>query len=152
MHEGNSFIAEKRFEVALLMKPNDPRVLAGLLHCQIAANLTGSAAITLRSLLAKHPEMMDVTYGEQALPPRDRVDRAMATVRDRLAKGQRPVDDGLLLAYLGHLVDDKDAIRSGLAAVNGSPENDMLRQLLERLWLSSDSKPVVEPASPANAP
>ncbi|MFM7808740.1 MAG: hypothetical protein ACKPEA_12590, partial [Planctomycetota bacterium] len=96
MHEGNSFVAEKRFEVALLMKPNDPRVLAGLLHCQIAANLTGSAAITLRSLLAKHPEMMDVTYGEQALPPRDRVDRAMATVRDRLASAQRPVDDGLL--------------------------------------------------------
>ncbi|MBM4006000.1 MAG: hypothetical protein FJ292_00290 [Planctomycetes bacterium] len=141
MHEGNSFVAEKRFEVALLMKPNDPRVIAGLLHCQIAANLTGSAAITLRSLLAKHPEMMDVTYGEQALPPRDRVDRAMATVRDRLASAQRPVDDGLLLAYLGHLVDDKDAIRTGLAVVKGSPENDMLRQLLERLWLAADAKP-----------
>lgn len=152
MHEGNSFVAEKRFEVALLMKPHDPRVQAGLLHCQIAANLAGSASITLRSLLAKHPEMMDVQYGAQALPPRDRIDRAMATVRDRLATGRRPVDDGLLLAYLGHLVGDTDAMRTGLDSVQGSSENDTLRQLLERLWLSPGSKPTVGPASPASAP
>ena len=148
MHAGNSFTAEKRFEVALLMRPHDPRVLAGLLHCQIAANLAGSASITLRSLLAKHPEMMDVKYGEQAMPPRDRIDRAMVTVKDRLASGQRPVDDGLLLAYLGHLIDDKDAIRTGLAAVKGSPENDTLRQLLERLWLAPDAKSATESAAP----
>jgi hypothetical protein len=152
MHEGNSFVAEKRFEVALLMKPHDPRVQAGLLHCQIAANLAGSAALTLRSLLAKHPEMMDVQYGAQALPPRDRIDRAMATVKERLASGRKPDDDGLLLAYLGHLVGDADAMRTGLAAVKGSVENDTLRQLLERLWLSPDAKPAVAPASPASAP
>jgi len=152
MHEGNSFVAEKRFEVALLMKPHDPRVQAGLLHCQISANLAGSAAITLRSMLAKHPEMMDVQYGAQALPPRDRIDRAMATVKERLALGRKPVDDGLLLAYLGHLVDDKDAMRTGLAEVKGSLENDTLRQLLERLWLSPDAKPAVEPAAPTTGP
>lgn len=152
MHEGNSFVAEKRFEVALLMRPHDPRVQAGLLHCQISANLAGSAAITLRSMLAKHPEMMDVQYGAQALPPRDRIDRAMATVKERLALGRKPVDDGLLLAYLGHLVGDADAMRTGLAEVKGSLENDTLRQLLERIWLSPDAKPAVTPASPANAP
>jgi hypothetical protein len=92
--------------------------------------------------------MMDVKYGEQAMPPRDRIDRAMVTVKDRLAGGQRPVDDGLLLAYLGHLIDDKDAIRTGLAAVKGSPENDTLRQLLERLWLAPDAKPATEPSAP----
>jgi hypothetical protein len=147
MHEGNSFVAEKRFEVALAMRPNDPRALAGLLHCQIGANLAGSAAITLRTLLSTHPEMMDVRFGEQALPPRDRIDRAIATARERLGRGQRPVDDGLLLAYLGHLVGDADAVRTGLAAVQGSPENDTLRQLLERLWLAPDAKPGIEPAS-----
>ena len=152
MHEGNSFVAEKRFEVALLMKPHDPRVQAGLLHCQIAANLAGSASITLRSMLARHPEMMDVQYGAQALPPRDRIDRAMATVKERLASGRKPDDDGLLLAYLGHLVGDADAMRTGLSAVKGSVENDTLRQLLERLWLSPDAKPAVAPASPASAP
>lgn len=152
MREGNSFVAEKRFEVALLMKPHDPRVQAGLLHCQISANLAGSAAITLRSMLAKHPEMMDVQYGAQALPPRDRIDRAMATVKERLALGRKPVDDGLLLAYLGHLVGDADAMRTGLAEVKGSLENDTLRQLLERLWLSPDAKPAVEPAAPTTGP
>jgi hypothetical protein len=147
MHEGNSFIAEKRFEVALTMRPNDARALAGLLHCQIGANLAGSAAITLRTLLSKHPEMMDVSYGEQALPPRDRLERTLVTVRERLGRGQRPVDSGLLMAYLGHLLGDTDAMRAGLAGVQGSPENDTLRQLLERLWLSLGAKPGIDPAA-----
>jgi hypothetical protein len=147
MHEGNSFIAEKRFEVALTMRPNDARALAGLLHCQIGANLAGSAAITLRTLLSKHPEMMDVSYGEQALPPRDRLERTLVTVRERLGRGQRPVDSGLLMAYLGHLLGDTDAMRAGLAGVQGSPENDTLRQLLERLWLSPGAKPGIDPAA-----
>jgi hypothetical protein len=43
-------------------------------------------------------------------------------------------------------------MRTGLAAVKGSVENDTLRQLLERLWLSPDAKPAVAPASPASAP
>lgn len=152
MHEGNSFVAEKRFEVAMAMRPSDPRVQAGLLHCQIGANLAGSAAITLRSLLSRHPEMMDVRYGEQALPPRDRIERAMATAGDRLRAGQRPVDDGLLLAYLGHLLGDSGAIRTGLAAVTGSPENDTLRQLLEKLWLAPDAKPGIESGTDAAKP
>jgi len=149
MHDGNSFVAEKRFEVAMTMKPNDPRVQAGLLHCQIGANLAGSAAITLRSLLSRHPEMMDVRYGEQALPPRDRIERAMVTAGDRLRLAQRPVDDGLLLAYLGHLLGDSEAIRTGLAAVKGSAENDTLRQLLEKLWLSPNAKPGIESGADA---
>ena len=147
MREGNSFTAEKRFEVALLMKPNDPRALAGLLHCQISANLAGSAAITLRTLFARHPEMMDVQYGEQVLPRQDRIERTMANVKERLGRSKTPVDDGLLLAYLGRLVGDADTMRTGLAAVQGTPEDDTLRQLLERLWLAPDAKPAVQPAA-----
>ena len=152
MHEGNSFVAEKRFEVVLAMKPNDPRATAGLLHCQIGANLTGSAAITLRSLLARNPEMMDVRFGEQAMPPRERLDRALASVRERISRGSRPAENGLLLAYIGHLLGDQAAIREGLALVGGSPSDETMRALLERLWLAPDAKPAIEPTVSTEAP
>jgi len=151
MHEGNCFTAEKRFEVAMLIKPGDPRPLAGMLHCQIGANLAGSAAITLRSLLSSHPEMIDVRYGEQAVPPRARIERAMATTRERIARSASPVDDGLLLAYLGHLTGDRAAIQEGLSHVKGKPQDETLRQLLEKIWLAPDAKPGIEPAA-ASAP
>lgn len=151
MHEGNSFTAEKRFEIALLMKPGDARASAGLLHCQIGANLPGSASITLRALLSEHPEMMDVRYGAQAMPVRERIERTLATTRERVREGRDPQDYGLLQAYLGHLLGDEKAIREGLSFVKGRPEDDAMRGLLERLWLSPGSKPGIEPA-PAATP
>ena len=151
MHQGNSFVAEKRFEVAMTMKPGDPRCKAGMLHCQIGANLAGSAAITLRSLLSSHPEMIDVRYGEQAVPPRARIERAMATTRERIARSASPVDDGLLLAYLGHLTGDRAAIQEGLSHMKGKPQDETLRQLVEKIWLAPDAKPGIEPAA-ASAP
>ena len=151
MHEGNGFTAEKRFEIALLMKPGDARATAGLLHCQISANLPGSASITLRSLFTDHPEMMDVRYGEQAMPPRARIERALASTRERVREGRDTQDYGLLQAYLGHLLGDEAAVREGLSFVKGRPEDDTMRGLLERLWLSPGAKPGIE-AAPAPAP
>lgn len=152
MHQGNSFTAEKRFEVALLMKPGDARATAGLLHCQIGANLPGSASITLRALLTEHPEMMDVRYGAQAMPVRTRIERTLASTRERILEGRDVSDFGLLQAYLGHLLGDEKAIREGLTFVKGRPEDDALRGLLERLWLAPDAKPGIEgtaaPATP----
>ena len=150
MHQGNSFIAEKRFEVALLMKPGDARATAGLLHCQIGANLPGSASITLRALLTEHPEMMDVRYGAQAMPVRARIEHTLASTRERILNGRDASDFGLLEAYLGHLLGDENAIREGLSFVKGTPEDDTLRGLLERLWLAPGAKPGIEP--PAAAP
>lgn len=152
MHEGSGFTAEKRFEVALLMKPGDARATAGLLHCQVAANLPGSASITLRALLTEHPEMMDVRYGAQAMPPRARIERALVSTRERILEGRDAQDLGLLQAYLGHLLGDEGAIREGLSFVRGRPEDDALRGLLERLWLAPGAKPGIEPAAGASEP
>ena len=148
MHEGNSFVAEKRFEVVLAMKPGDARATAGLLHCQIGANLPGSAAITLRALLTEHPEMMDVRYGAQAMPPQARLERTAAAVRERLKAGRDTSDYGLLLAYIGHLVGDTGAVQEGLGWVKGTPGDDTMRALLEKLWLAPDAKPAIEGATP----
>lgn len=148
MNEGNSFSAEKRFEVALTMRPGDPRATAGMLHCQIGANLPGSAAITLRELLTSHPEMMDVTYSAQAMPPQARVEKAISSTRDLIRLGRDTASYGLLLAYMGHLLGDRAVIEEGLASLKGSPADDTMNGILRKLWLGGELKSGIEGASP----
>lgn len=148
MNEGNSFSAEKRFEIALTMRPGDPRATAGMLHCQIGANLPGSAAITLRELLTNNPEMMDVTYSAQAMPPQARVEKSITSTRDLIRLGRDTADYGLLLAYMGHLLGDRAVIEEGLASLKGSPADETMNGILRRLWLGGDVKSGIEGASP----
>lgn len=148
MNEGNSFSAEKRFEIALTMRPGDPRATAGMLHCQIGANLPGSAAITLRELLTNSPEMMDVTYSAQAMPPQARVEKAIAGTRDLIRLGRDTADYGLLLAYMGHLLGDRAVIEEGLASLKGSPADDTMSGILRKLWLGGEVKSGIEGAGP----
>ena len=152
MNEGNSFAAEKRFEIALTMRPGDPRATAGMLHCQIGANLPGSAAITLRDLLSNHPEMMDVTYSAQAMPPQARVEKAIASTRDLIRVGRETADYGLLLAYMGHLLGDRAVIEEGLASLKGSPADETMTGILQKLWLGGTVKSGIEGASPLGTP
>ncbi len=148
MHLGNSFLAEKQFEVALAISPGDPRATAGLLHCQIAGNLIGSAATTLEALLVDHPEMMDVKWAPEAIPTPDRLAKAMASCRASIqAKNDEP-SQGLLLAYIGHLTGDSAAIREGLQAMQGSPQHESRAALLSKLWIDS---PPASPDSPKPA-
>ena len=141
LREGNNFIAEKRFEVALLLKQDDPRATAGLLHCQIGANLPGSASLTLRKLFTQSPEMMDVVYGPEALPPADRVTKALESARARMKAGRDAADYGLLVAYIGRLLGDRAAIEEGLAQVKGTPGDDTLAGVLRKLWLDAPAAP-----------
>ncbi len=151
MHEGDTFVAEKQFEVALLLKPGDPRATAGMLHCQIGANLPGAAAITLRGLFTEHPEMIDVSYAAEALPPTDRLQRCVGSTRDLIRLGRRPADYGLLLAYLGHLLRDPAIIREGLVHVTGSTADDTMAELLRHLWLEDGGAKTPEPAAVSGA-
>lgn len=148
MNQGNSFAAEKRFEVALTMRPGDPRATAGMLHCQIGANLPGSAAITLRDLLTNHPEMMDVTYSAQAMPPQARVERAITSTRDLIRLGRDTGDYGLLLAYMGHLLGDRAVMEEGLTVMQGRAGDQVMAGILRRLWLGGAVKPGIEGAAP----
>jgi hypothetical protein len=150
MREGNNFIAEKRFEVALLLKPDDPRATAGLLHCQIGANLPGSASITLRKLFTQSPEMMDVTYAPEALPQPARLTKALEGAKVRMTANRDPADYGLLVAYIGRLLGDRKAIEEGLAKVTGTPGDDTLANLLRKLWL--DAPPIVPESAVPSAP
>lgn len=150
MREGNNFIAEKRFEVALLLKPDDPRATAGLLHCQIGANLPGSASITLRKLFTQSPEMMDVTYAPEALPQVPRLNKALEGARTRMASNRDSADYGLLVAYIGRLLGDRAVIQEGLAKLTGTPSDDTLAALLRKLWI--DAPPVLADEPTQEAP
>ena len=152
MYEGNSFVAEKRFEVALAIHPNDPLALAGLLHCQISANLPSSAAITLKKLFIEHPEMMDVKWGPQAIPPRARLEKSLAESSRRIVLGRDASQYGLLQAYIGHLLNDQDAVTAGLFAMRGNMGDEHMAVILRKLWVdpATDMSPqrINPPASP----
>ena len=135
MYEGNAFVAEKRFQVALAIRPNDPLAIAGMLHCQISANLAGSAALTLHELFTQHPEMMDVKWGPQTIPPRPRLEKALLEAGRRLANGRDPAQFGLLQAYIGHLLDNQDAVKSGLFELRGTPGDESMAVILKKLWI-----------------
>ena len=152
MYEGNSFVAEKRFEVALAIRPNDPLAMAGLLHCQISANLPSSAAISLKKLFTEHPEMMDVKWGTQAIPPRPRLEKSLAEASRRIVLGRDASQYGLLQAYIGHLLNDQDAVTAGLFAMRGNVGDEHMAVILRKLWVdpATDKSPqrIIPPASP----
>ena len=135
MYEGNAFVAEKRFQVALLIQPNDPLAMAGMLHCQISANLAASAALTLHKLFMEHPEMMDVTWGPRTIPPRPRLEKALIEVGRRIEIGRDAAQFGLLQAYIGHLLQNQAAVKSGLSVMRGTPGDESMAIILKKLWL-----------------
>jgi len=135
MYEGNAFVAEKRFQVALLIQPNDPLAMAGMLHCQISANLAASAALTLHKLFMEHPEMMDVTWGPRTIPPRPRLEKALIEVGRRIEIGRDTAQFGLLQAYIGHLLQNQAAVKSGLSVMRGTPGDESMAVILKKLWI-----------------
>ncbi len=156
MYEGNAFFAEKRFQVALAIRPDDPLAIAGMLHCQISANLLASAAMTLRELFNQHPEMMDVDWGPQAIPPRARLDKALVETSRRMEIGKDAAQFGLLHAYIGHLLNNQDAVTVGLFALRGTPGDDSMATILKALWVdtATDKSPqkINTPVAPNETP
>lgn len=148
--EGDFFRAERCFTQALELNPDNPLLYAGLAHSQIGAGLHLSAALTLRTLFSNNPEMIDTRYERGLLPNETRLRLAIETLRTRVTSGQDADGYGLALAYIGHQLDDKDLVREGLAAVKGTIENDLMRELLGQLWL--DEKPAAAPGAPTDPP
>jgi hypothetical protein len=152
MFEGNAFVAEKRFQVALSIRPDDPIAISGMLHCQISANLPGSAALTLHELFTNHPEMMDVKWGAQTIPPRPRLEKALVEVGRRIAIGKDAAKFGLLQAYIGHLLNNQDAVTAGLFALRGTPGDDNMSIILRKLWVDPATDMTPQKINPPVAP
>jgi hypothetical protein len=152
LQSGEYFWAERRFERALRLSPGHPMATAGIAHSQLGAGLYLSAALTLRSLLAEHPEMIDVTYGAEALPSRDRLQEAVAAVDRRVRTTQQDVGTySFLQAYIGRQLGDRAVIERGLKLMEEDDANSALLPILKQVWLGQTSSQPTPPATPAPA-
>ncbi len=131
---GDYFWAERRFGRALRLVPGHPMATAGLGHAQLGANLYLSSALTLQSLLAFQPEMIDVTYGPDLLPDEEAMDRAIATLSRRIDQGIDLDRYGFLLAYIGHQRGRADLVDAGLAAMEAGQADPAFVEVLREVW------------------
>lgn len=132
------FWSERRFQRALRIIPDHPFALAGVAHAQLGAGLYLPSAFTLRRLLIKHPEMIDVRYAEALLPDRNRMLKAVSELQQRLKEKIEVDSHGFLLAYLGHQLDDPALIEEGLAQMASIPNDPTFITLLQSIWTEED--------------
>ena len=131
--DGEYFWAERHFERALRYTPGHPVATAGMAHAQVGAGLFAPAALTLKRLMKSNPEMIDVRFKPALLPSRIRLDIAIIRIRDLIGRIERDRGlRGLLLAYLGHQLDEPALIVEGLQAMDEGP----MRSLLEEIWVN----------------
>lgn len=138
LREGDYFMAERRFLQAQAYRFDNPLIEVGLAHAQIGAGLNLSAALTLRSLFAKHPELIDAQYDRALLPGDERLARVKSLLRERISEGADANDYGFVLAYIGRQTGDKALVREGLAHIAGNDAAVSLRTLLEEIWLDGE--------------
>ena len=158
MSRGDFFRAEERYASVLQVLPNSATALAGVTNAQLGAGLSASAALSLRKLYAMHPEMIDTHLGTDVLPPAVRMDAALGSARARLAAASAPdasadirsdrFDFGLLIGYIGYQTDRPDVVREGLDAMRAVRPDDVMLDLLQRIWLAPAADPT-RPASPS---
>ena len=137
---GEYFLAEKRFNQALRFVPGHPLATAGLGHSNIGAGMYLSAAHVLQSLISIQPEMIDVVYESQLLPPRIELVRAAVAIQSRLEEERDGGTYAFLLAYIGHQLHERDMIERGLHALESRTGNsDPIVRLLKTIWLKEEA-------------
>ena len=135
MKKGNYFNAQRRFNQALQFIHGHPLATAGLGHADIGAGLYLSAGYVLHSLLTFQPEMIDVEYDSNLLPPRIELVRAAVTIQNRLDSERDAGTYGFLLAYLGHQLHDQEMVERGLGVLKMySDSDDPFVSLLQKIW------------------
>jgi hypothetical protein len=147
------FDAEERFALALSIKPGDVTAQAARIHAQMGAGLYLSAAFNLRGLLTSNPEVAAIRFTGSTVPKPERMASLAADLRGKIAvadarKEDPLASDGLMLAYIGHQVDNRDIVLEGLAvakrgtrskAEQGTVTADQsaLIEMLEKVWLDN---------------
>ena len=145
LRDGEYFWAERRFRRALRFVPGHPLATAGMAHAQIGAGLYVPAALTLRRLLASHPEMIDVQYDQSLMPNRVRLRSAIGVLHDRLPERRDRGLHAFVLAYIGHQIDDHSLVDAALAIMGEVDPDDPLLSVLRELWLSPSTPPTGTP-------
>ena len=135
--ESRYFRAERAFSRALRIAPGHPLASVGLAHAQLGAGLYLSASLTLRTLYASNPEMIDVQYAPELRPSDERLARVREDLRQEITRERNRHTNGFLLAYVGRLLELPQDIREGLDAAAVDVPGDAMIELLRRIWLES---------------
>jgi tetratricopeptide (TPR) repeat protein len=153
LQAGNYFKAQAAYSRAIALNPDNPLAQLGQVHSQMGAGVYMSAAVNLRDVLAKHPEMIAAKYGESLLPAKDRLGKINDELETLMSTNSRP-EAALLAAYIAFQQDRSDLMRRSLDELSKRSPNDPLVPLLRRIWSTSiEFKPRLapepEPAEPA---
>jgi hypothetical protein len=149
--EERYFDAEERFALALSIKPGDVNAQAARIHAQMGAGLYLSAAFNLRSLLTANPEVAAIRFTGATVPNAERLASLAADLRGKIAvadarKEDPLASDGLMLAYIGHQVQNTVLVREGLDVMKRgtrskaeqatvTADQSALLELLETVWM-----------------
>ena len=142
--EGKFLNAERTYRQIRLEAADNPLGQAGLIHAQLGGGMVRSAAFNLRSLFETHPELIATRYGENLLPPAERLEWLQKELQRMIDSETSSNDPGLMLAYLGHQVESRQLVRYGLAIAEEASPLDPLLPVLRRIWL--DQKPAADTA------
>jgi hypothetical protein len=140
LRDSDYFRAERRFNQAQSLASDNPLIEAGIANAQLGAGLYLSASLTLQTMFTSFPELIDAKYDRALLPKQDRLDAAIALIRQRIDRGDDAPGYGLVLAYIGHQVGDRKLVEEGLAVIKGGEQIETQRMLLEDIWLGAPSK------------
>lgn len=139
MAAGQFLNAERTYRQIRIEAANNPLGLAGLIHAQLGAGMIRSAAFNLRSLFEDHPELIATRYGQNLLPPQDRLEWLQTELQRMIDAQSGAIDPGLMMAYLGYQIESRPLVRQGLAIAQNASPIDPLLPVLRSIWL--DQKP-----------
>lgn len=138
MMEGEYFQAEDRFEVALRLNPGNPMLEGGLANAQIGAGLYRSAGVTLSRLFRDHELMVDVDWEDGLIAKDTRLKVAVSEIESMIARRPESAGTlGLVLAYIGRQLGDRDLIEQGLDRIDDAKLQPLV-PLLRGVWLSAE--------------
>ena len=100
-----------------------------------------SSALTLQTLLAFQPEMIDVQYAEHLLPAPADMDRAISILTGRIRREADLDRYGFLLAYIGHQLGRPSLVTAGLEAMRKANADKSFVDILEQVWSTNSSSP-----------
>ncbi|MAB71739.1 MAG: hypothetical protein CMJ54_04465 [Planctomycetaceae bacterium] len=142
MAKGRYARATDRLKDALRYAPGNPLIEAALANAQIGFGAFFSAELTLGRLFRNHFEVAGAVFdGEDLIPNRTNLLLNAADIRDLIATRKREGSRasgglGLVLAYIGWQVDDREMIKEGLETMKGSRREGLVEGL-EVVWLAS---------------
>ncbi|NBX36391.1 MAG: hypothetical protein EBR10_04080 [Planctomycetes bacterium] len=152
MRKGRFFSAEKDFIAASQIAPANVLPLAGLINAQVAAGLQMSASVSMRRLFINWPEMIDTRYAMDLLGGEARL-RTIAGECIKRSEGSRSAGDyGLITAWIGHQLSDRELVTRGLDILALSPNDSELQRALRIIWLrTTNDVPLFQEQQPAPA-